>query len=262
MYYRIVSLLCVFVLLPGCFWYDQSATQKKEKMFVQLIAQSQEVDNAVQQLGKEANIQIKKILQLPEDFDFDFYLPKELQRVTVYYFYDVAPQAKNELLEALDRLLSQEKKPEAVALKNDVAFLGEENDELVLLIDDKESELSALNIQIKERTHAMNQAYEQEHSVPLYNVAKSEKFDFLPHMGLGRLRVRHIVKHVKDESQTEKILAQIRDALSERVRDVVRSLQGHLLPFDRIGVLDFSTYHLSTTGYYEWDYVKEWKLKN
>ncbi len=89
--------------------------------------------------------------------------------------------------------------------------------------------------------HQLNDTYKNQHDQDLYNIAKSERYPFTPHMGLGRIRLQSIKNNIKDASQIHDILERIKTEIKKvasKVLEKLLSLEGSQLTFKKFGVLD------------------------
>lgn len=109
------------------------------------------------------------------------------------------------------------------------------------MADDFGKELTFFNHEIKELMHHANNEYKCNHQVDLYDIAKSERFPFLPHIGLGRIRSMSIKQHIKDSSQVDKILEQIKQRIKKEALKIVKislTTDNQKISFNRIGLFD------------------------
>ncbi len=82
-------------------------------------------------------------------------------------------------------------------------------------------------------------------------MAKSERFPFIPHMGIGRIRLQSIKNNIKNTSQINNISERIKTEmknLSSKVLEKLLSQEGPDLTFNKFGVLDLQ----------KQTYIKEW----
>ncbi|MDP3889252.1 MAG: hypothetical protein Q8Q25_01760 [bacterium] len=142
-------------------------------------------------------------------------------------------------------------KAKNVSIKPEVDFFGEGHDELVVLINDPDGELSKLNKEIKGTAHQAHDDYKKIHHRDLYDIAKSERYPFLPHMGLGRIRSNSIKQHIKDKSLVNDTFERIKQRIKKAAQEVVKesiAASSSKLSFNKIGVLDLA----------KQTYIKEW----
>lgn len=129
-------------------------------------------------------------------------------RISLCYFNDIQEKNKSLLISHLDNLKLTEQMPQSVSLASESAFFGDHQDELVVFINDQEKELATLNQTIKSSARKLSQEFEHKHKTSLYNIPKSERCEFKPHIGLGRIRLQSIKNHTKDLQQLHTLAQQ------------------------------------------------------
>jgi hypothetical protein len=251
--YQIAVLLFPLLFLSGCSG-DLSSNQEKTEnttYLVQAISQAPAITDAIKGLTPLINNVIKQELQLDEEYDFAFFIPKKLQRVSLYYLNDVNQKNINMIVGQLDKLgILRDISLEALATSTP-RFFGDQQDELVIMIDDITGNLAALNQKIKQSMHKLNEVYYMQHGQDFYNISRSERFSFMPHMGLGRIRSQSIKNHIKDSSQIKDTFERIKSRILLLTREKLESLFNmKSLPifFEKMGLLDLK----------KQSYVKEW----
>ncbi len=249
---NLVLLICSFLFLPGCInTPSEQINQKTRTLLVQAIPDSPIITAAIGKLTPKINIIIKKELGLDQKYDFAFFLPKKNQKITLYCVNTINQKGEPAFLSALDKMVLMNMKPEHVIATSNTQFFGNRQDELVIMIDDPERELSELNQQIKAMAHQLNDAYHKQHGHNLYNIEKSERFPFTPHMGLGRIRLQSIKNNIKNASQTNDILERIKTEIKKvasKVLEKLLSQESSQLSFNKFSVLDLQ----------KRTYIKEW----
>ncbi len=251
--YQIVVLLFSLLFLSGCSG-DYSNNQEKVEnttCLVQAISQAPAITDAIKELAPLINNVIKQELQLDEEYDFAFFIPKRLQRVSLYYLNDVNPKNITMIIDELGNLGIARSAPLEAGASTTPKFFGDQQDELVIMVDDINGTLAALNQKIKQSMHKLNEVYRKQHDQNLYNVAQSERFPFMPHMGLGRIRSQSIKNHIKDNSEIKDTFGRIKSRILLLTRQKVESLfsKGSLpISFEKIGLLDLK----------KQSYAKEW----
>ena len=106
-----------------------------------------------------------------------------------------------------------------------VAFFGDDKDELVMLVSgDPKEEFLKLNTTIKEVISEAHKQYKGKQHASLYDVTKSEKFPYLPHIGLGRIRTNSIRQHIKDTTHVATTFEQIRQRIIKEVLSVAEKM--------------------------------------
>ena len=223
-------LLC----LQGCkkeseAYPEAKSDKSKHVLFIQGSLYTPVLAEIKDTLTPIINNIIKKELGLSSDYNFDFFLPKDWQRLTLYYLNDTDTDntAMNFIYSKLENILLENEglfKLKNVKLAPQVNLFGDNKDELVIMIDDPNKELSFLNQKIKSAMNEADKEYLQKHNLCLYNISKSERFAYLPHIGLGRIRSTSIKHHIKDASQADKIYATIMQRILDETSLVVKEL--------------------------------------
>ena len=249
---NVLVIASLFFLIPGCS-NDQSQqiNLKTSTLLVQAHFDSLIISSLINELTPIINGIIKKELKLTPKYNFDFFIPKKLQRITLYYVNDSIMKDASNLLSTIENMPLMKKNLKHIAATSEVEFFGDQKDELVMMINDSDKELFELNRSIKTITHQANDKYIKKHYRALYNIEKSERFPFLPHMGLGRIRTQSIKNNIKDKSQTEFIFDRIRDSVKTITHNILEKafLKKNLsLPFSNFAILDLK----------KQIYIKEW----
>ena len=104
--YKFVALLFSLFFLPGCSgdYFNNQEKVENSTYLVQAISQAPAITDAIKELAPLINNVIKQELQLDEEYDFAFFIPKKLQRVSLYYLNDVNPKNTTMLIDKLDSL--------------------------------------------------------------------------------------------------------------------------------------------------------------
>ncbi len=98
------------------------------------------------------------------------------------------------------------------------------NDELVIKVQDVTGNLSRINQAIKSIMHQENKKYHNAHHVDLYDAPFSERYTYIPHIGLGRLHSGAIKEHVKNFADFDRIFKRIQDRTKDATIEVIKSL--------------------------------------
>ena len=219
-------------------------------LFIQLTAHSTLLESIIKTITPRINTIIKEELGLDTQYKFDFFLPKKRQVLTVYYLQDCVQESESSLFKKIN-LVEQTNAclNDDITLRPVVEFFGGSfgiNDELVIMIDDPQETLLALNKKLKIDFHTLNDEYKRTHAHNLYNVAKSEQYGYVPHIGLGRIRSTSIL----ERSNTRK-LAAIQKRIKQDIAPIIAKLfathNAHLL-FDAMAVFDPQKRTGLTTG--------------
>ena len=221
-------------------------TSEHTKLLIQGLTNSPALKTITESLSEKINAIIKEELSLNTDYNADFFSPKPIQRLTLYYINDACTDGNDIIFSSLDTINISNFTINTVALKSDVEFFGgpfNEKDELVIMINDPNKELSHYNEIIKQALHKANEQYKQTHDHDLYDIAKSEQYSYLPHIGLGRVRSNSVKSNIKNQSQYaiifERIQSRIKKVALECIEHVLNENSKELI-FDKIGILDLN----------------------
>lgn len=243
--FNATALAAAIVLLCVVTWFFTSTGNNttKSTLLAQAISDSPALNAIRETITPSINAIIKEELGLDKDYDFEFFIPKQLNRLTLYYVYDMHENRQEDLFSALT-FLNTIKAPGAASITQDARLFGEKQDELVIIIADPLKELANLNTEIKTRLHQLDS----------YNIAKSEQQPYLPHIGLGRVRLSSIQQHIKDDSQTNAVFDRIRERIIKLTQEAISKIvieKNKQLSFNKIAILDLQ----------KKTYVKEYAFK-
>lgn len=232
-------ILLILIALPSCN-FDATEKVSEQTFFIQLYSDSSSLFAIRKAIGDHINVVVKEELKLPKDFDYNFFSPKELQRLTLYYVNNMRADGQELLMNEVTKIHKDVFVPQNTALKNDVAFFGERADELVWLVDDPKEELAKLHATVKKAVYVANGLYRADKKVDFYDLKKSEQYPFIPHTGIGRLRIGSISQHIKDPSQEKKVIARIKERIIKEITQYTAklSIKDRTLHFAKLGVLD------------------------
>lgn len=219
-------------------------TQSQDQLLMQAILDIPALDMINDAIYPAINALIKDELGLKSDYKFDFFVPKERQRLTLYYLNDIAPQGINLAHSFIEKWVSEYKNDLTImsaTLAPTVNFFGDHKDELVIMIDDQNGELAQLNQKIKEDMHQLNKEYQQANEADLYQISKSERFSYLPHIGLGRIRVTSIKKQIEVNIQSEdmKKIDPVFDQIAEHIVTQAAAIVKKILDSQK-GIVSFT----------------------
>jgi len=108
------------------------------------------------------------------------------------------------------------------------------------MINDADGKLVTLNKKIKAVVHQLNNTYKNQYSKNLYDIAKSEQFAFMPHMGIGRIRIGSIKNHINNKSEINSTLGRIRKKIEQESSQTLEKIlhNNNQITFDTFGILD------------------------
>jgi len=240
-------LLIATLLTLSCatyLFFNKTHIKASQRIFIQAIPNSSVLKNIIESLSKKINTIIKEELNLDSNNELEFFSPKKAQRLTLYSINDVQPNTNDIIITTLDRINIHTFVAHNISLKPEVAFFGGpfgDNDELVILIADPDKELSSFNQSIKTAMHQADNEYNHMHHKNLYDIAKSERHSYVPHIGLGRVRSNSIKNQLKDQSQFsavfERIQSRIKDAALECIKNQL-NLYNNKIVYDKIVIFD------------------------
>ncbi len=209
--------------------------------FVQLVTDSEMLNGFRCEMSALINSIVKKELEklgLEKNYYFNFFEPKPIQRLSIYYFYEIDTTKQNTLLTKIENL-AKDIAPQKTLIKPEVNFFGEWGNEFVMML--KGPNLTDLNIQLKELANNLHKNAKK----PFYNINKSEKFEFLPHTGIGMLRINRITDHLRkitnnDTAIIDKTIASIKQQIKRTVEERISklSLDQRTITFKTLGVFD------------------------
>jgi len=246
----LIAGLCL-AIIGGIFVFKYSfrsvdtTTAKKYTVLVQGSCNIPFISEIKSSITPMVNRVIKQELGLNIDDDIDFFIPKDVQRLTLYYVEDIYDNAEiaNIILEAQNVV---ETNQHAFHLKQtglsfDARFLGDEYDQLVIMADDHNQELATINALFKKPLHQLNAEYTSQHNRSLYNVEHSERYGYNPHVSLGKINLTFINKHIKNSQETDAILDRIRIRITEETLHIAKPLfntESTHVSFDKIIIFD------------------------
>lgn len=257
---KIFFLFFTITLFSGCVFSSKTRTKEENKLFIQVISNSKNIENIIAKSGPIINEIIKQKLSLDQNDTSNFFYPKELQRITVYSLSEFDKSGEQLLFSSLNDIDPISMLPKNIFATANLKFFGEKEDELVLLIDDRKKELKDINTKIKDKLNKLNDQYEKEKKTALYNVKESEKFPYLPHMGLGRISLRLITENIKDKSEEEKekeiatIINKIKEEIIKQVSELINEnlSEKSELEAHKISILKINPSPKKN------EYIKEW----
>lgn len=253
------SFLWVFCTRNKCLAADCIQQQEVERhtFFIQGVADSAVLAVIKKELEPIVNNIVKEELGLTSD-DINFFLPKDGQRLTLYSTNNIIYDAgKSLVFKAVDEVLQEH--PQKFTVKNvqlmpHVNLFGANKDELVIMVDDAQGELLFLHQQMKAAMHQAYEAYKTGHGIDLYDVAKSEQFSYVPHIGLGRIRSTSIKERIQDKVHIDTLYGRIMQRIADESLAVVQKLlHGHdtTIAFKGLCIFDLPSRAC----------IKEWELK-
>jgi len=246
---QIFFLILSITLLAGCAFNSRSHVENST-LFIQVISDSESIKKIISESGPIIDGIIKKELSLAASYDVTFFYPKDRQRISVYSLNEFNQSGESLLFSSLDDINIIDMMPKHISATANLQFFGDKQDELVLIVGDKKKELEDINFKIKTKLHKLNDQYKAKEKTQLYNIEKSERHHYLPHMGLGRISLREINKHIK-KADAEDTINRIREQIKE---EIGKFIEKNISSSPRLPVSKISIWDLTNRKY-----IKEWK---
>lgn len=227
------------LLFITLFYFCTSHNNDKNNFLIQLISNSKTYQLIQDQTAEIIKNVVKQELKIETD---ELFLPKNSQAVTVYYIRLIIDKSTEDMfLKEFDKkqIFLDFKKPLVATIENDVAFFGEFNDELVILLNDHTNELANLHEKTKKLVHEINAHYYKTYNTNFYDIKTSEQYPFLPHIGIGRVR-SHTLKSLIANQNNIEIVDHIKNRITKEVQDAIKkilSTHNDILSFNRISIL-------------------------
>lgn len=223
---KLSAIFLILLLLPSCSC-NRMRDPVPQYLLIQALLEVPTLTLIKETLTRIANKIIREELGLAQDNTYSFFLPKDrpYEQLTLYYIDKIDERNQTLILSALDDL--QKNTPvhitEATLLPH-VEFFGNQLNELVIMIGDRDGQLVALNHNITNLMHNLNNTYKKNHNADLYDIIKSERFPFLPHVSLGKIRLIAIGNHIKKASQIHKTLARIKERIKKEAVNIIHPM--------------------------------------
>jgi len=246
---KLYVVIGALLLLPSCF-FNNKQKGNKHTFFIQAILNSDVIKKVQEATRPLINAVIEEELGIVQDKSFPIFFPKKRQAVTVYYINDLCDNNEDvrglmylfvdPVLDSLEKPLA----PKNVSFSSKIKFFGQPGkgilgrNDLVALIDDPSKELSHFNKKIKEALHHNNKEYKRACNVDLYDIKKSERHAYLPHISIGSLRTNYIKYLVNDASKADKVLERIKQRIIKVISDAISNLtpNDRKLSFDKLAI--------------------------
>ena len=259
---KIIGLVLLMILLVlGVFvfsryFFNHKQNIIKRNLLIQMPLDLQGIKDLPNTLNPVVNKIIQEELGIEYDKNFPIFFFKKRQAITVYYVTDIYDNGEKFLFSQLDALQIKSL-PKNVTMQSEVDFFGDKKApvvDLVAFIDDPDAELSLLNKEMKKAAHSANEKYKHSYNLDLYDVAKSERFSFKPHLSLGHLRVGLIKEIINDTLKANNAIERIK----QRIMKVVsKALSELTLDSRKIFFHRFVIYDLKKR-----EYIKEYKFSS
>ena len=219
-------LFATLILLPGCFFSSEKSPAETPRYtyYIQADLDMPAITMIKEGVTKIIDDIVKQELGLAPDNDFTSFFPKQWQALSLYSLNGMREDAQDLLVSKLKEIRIPELKPQNVALEPNVEFFGANEDELVFIINDPDKKLSEYNAKLQMFANKLNDEYKSKHKADLYNVSKSEHFSYVPHVGIGRLRIVRIKELIKDRSKGDEIINRIRMRVREKTIELAKEV--------------------------------------
>lgn len=242
---RLSIILSLLIFLPGC-WQQKApqAAGHKHTFFVQLPLENKIIKNMQRDLKPKVDRMIEGVIGMKQPRkNFPMFMIKKRQAITGYYFLDLFDNRQS--LSGLTHLFVEPvldelrmSAPRRIAMSSSFDFFGQNKPglfshiELVMLINDPTRELTAINHKLKASAHQFNAEYRQVYGIDLYDIAKSERFPYKPHLSLGALRVNYIKYLINDPAREEQVIEQIKREIKAMAAAYIAQLDKRDLMLD------------------------------
>jgi hypothetical protein len=176
-----------------------------------------------------------------------YFTPKKEQLLTLYYVEDIASDADAAMIMEESARIASNNQP-ACMLKNttltyDVRFFGDEFDELVIMAHDQSHELATLNTLFKDAFHTLNNSNRAR-----YNVEKSERHGYHPHVSLGKIDLARIkFGPLLDIKYANDVIDRIRRSIIEETLRALKEItHGQPIPisFETVRIVDTDNHNV------------------
>lgn len=173
-----------------------------------------------------------------QDDNYPHFIIKKRQNLTLYYLDGFQILHENLLLNALIAMQNRTqgiKAPRAVTISTDSAFFGDRGDELVIKINDPSQALRNVHNDIKETCRVAAAEFKQKYNTNLYDVAKSERFPYVPHSALGRISINALSNYSQKPEEGFVIFQKIKKRIEDEVFPTIKTL---LSPEEKVLAID------------------------
>jgi len=202
----------------------------------------QKMDSIIKNIIHE--VEKKEGIDLTPKENVALFFFKKRAAITTYYVNDMFINGESFLFSSLNALKNKIASRNAT-ISSIVDFFGEQKEDLMALIDlvvkidDPEKGLFQLNLETKSAVHNANEQYKNRYKIDMYDVAKSEKYPYLPHLTLGHLRANYI-KHLIDAPNAEEIVERIKQRILQAASQVLSELstEERKIIFSKLSVYD------------------------
>jgi hypothetical protein len=150
------------------------------------------------------------------------FMPRREQLLTLYYLEDASEGSIAEIEKNATNLITENKS--ACMLKNtnlayDIRFFGDEFDALVIMANDQSQELNALYTLFKNAFNELNTSKRIN-----YNVKKSERYGYNPHVNLGKINLSEIKAALKDSPDSNGVVERIRARIIDETLRIINEI--------------------------------------
>lgn len=240
--------MVLLLSLQGCSFNEKSQDNKDQHTYFIQTPIDAEFVSIIQNSMKPA---IEKVLDeelnLKKDPNIPFFFFKKRAAITIYYLNDMFVSAESILISAISDFKDLQA-PKHVAFSSKVDFFGEPKEDrmalidLVVKIEDPLKELSFLNQQVKKLVYTANAEYKKIYGVEMYDLAKSERHAYLPHLSIGHLRANYIKYLINDNAKAEKIIEKIKNKILKIATDTFAKLTKNdkEIAFTKLSIFDLN----------------------
>lgn len=254
-----INLFCLMYALSSCS-ADAPTIAEHQSLIVQLPLNNKVITTLQEHLKAcIESIISEELAGHALDKKVPIFFFKRRQAITIYYLNDCNTKGQSMIFSGADTL-EKYSTPKDVSLTSDLSFFGEDAVgpqalvDLVMLINDPKKELTMLHNEMKKIAHTINEDYKKGYALNMYDITKSERFPYLPHLSLGHLRANYIKSLIPDQIIAQQIIERLKKRIMHAVENELKNL--FALESRTIVITHVNIYDLKKR-----DYVKSIQLK-
>lgn len=256
----ILNFFYLMSVLSSCS-ADLPKIVEQQSLIVQVPLENKVISTLQENLKPQIeNIVREELVGHTLDKNYPLFFFKRRQAITIYYLNDFNVNGRDMLFSGIDTLMKHAA-PKDVTLTSDLAFFGEDAGgphalvDLVMMIDDSKKELFVFNQEMKILAHKLNEDYKKIHERNMYDIAKSERFPYKPHLSLGHLRANYIKTLISDQTVAQQTIERIKKRIMQSVEQELKTL--FATERRSVDIKSANIYDLKTR-----DYVKNIRLSH
>ena len=96
---------------------------------------------------------------------------------------------------------------------------------------------------MKQALNTANKNYKRAYDTNLYDIKKSERFSFLPHITLGSLRENYIKYLINDKQKENEVVARVKERIQKVISEAIAQMSDveRSLSFESISIYSAKT---------------------